>query len=55
MSKFHTNIFSIATNFEVAGNYPNIQFALVFQIFLIEDQNNQLLLLRFFPTAEDHN
>ena len=33
-------------NIKVAGNYPNIKYTLVFQIFYMKNQNNQLLLLR---------
>ena len=40
-------------NKKVAGNYPSIKFTQIFQIFHLENQNNQLLLLRFLQTAED--
>ena len=39
-------------NQKVAGNYPSIQFTQVFQIFRLENQNNQLLLLGFLQTSE---
>ena len=40
---------------KVAGNYLSIYFTQVFQIFHLENQNNQLLLLQFLQTAEDRN